>query len=122
MLSSLNTNNNKGDNMSKQAKLIRVNAEDWKLVRVAAIQAGMSTGDFLVHLFRLSKIEVAARPEDEIGCILPGTVVKVSAKVFQGAEEVKVETPRERMKRLHPRDTCLGCGKYNKDCTCAVQE
>lgn len=46
--------NDKEDKMDKKAKQIRVTEEDWKSVRVAAVKAGLSTGDYLVGLHKSS--------------------------------------------------------------------
>ncbi len=53
--------------MPKKGKLIRVEEGDWKSVKIAAVELGVSIGDYLIGLHKGSaKADVPRKPKKDI--------------------------------------------------------
>jgi len=86
----------------------------WKSVRIKALGLGVTTSGYIMGM-RYGGDPVIEKSEK--------ANKSLKSDKSEKADEVvrsEKESPRERMKRLHPNDVCMGCRNYNKDCTCGI--
>ena len=107
-------------------KMIYVPSQEvWDSVLLEAKRRNRSASNYLLSLHLGVKGDGLSSdgPKVEVSVVEappPLSSDKKASKIseLKGQLSEVTETPRQRMKRMHPNDMCMGCKELNKNCRC----